>query len=134
MVMETESVGVKHTPLEIVQPKTYVPAIIPVTVLAESFGFVMTGVLGPLRNVHVPVPADGAFPAREVPVTLQSSWSPPASTDNGELKFSTCMVSLDTAHTPFDIVQLNRYVPTTIPVTVFALEEESVITGEFGPL
>ena len=40
-----------------------------VTVVVGEDGLVMDGVLGPLTNVHNPVPTKGVFPAR---VTLEA--------------------------------------------------------------
>ena len=78
MVICTSLEEEAQTPLVIVQRNIYTPAINPVTVEAGLEGVVMAGVLGPLTSVQLPVPADGAFPASVVEVTLHKLWSGPA--------------------------------------------------------
>ena len=74
----TSSVEAAQAPFVIVHLNTYTPAIIPVTEEVALEGVVMDGMFGPLISDHAPAPLVGAFPARDVDVTLQRLWSDPA--------------------------------------------------------
>ena len=52
--------------------------------LLYAVGVVIAGVFGPLTIVHKPVPGDGLFPARVMPVTLQRFCADPALDVTGE--------------------------------------------------
>ena len=59
--MVTSSTDEGHVPFVIVQRKTFVPTLNPVTPELGELGERIVPV--PVTNVHVPVPVDGVFPA-----------------------------------------------------------------------
>jgi hypothetical protein len=61
-----------HTPLVIVQLKTYTPGIRLVTVDIGEPGVVMTGMFGPLTTAHTPVPITAVLPASVILVAAHT--------------------------------------------------------------
>lgn len=77
-VMVTSLLLEVQLPLVMVQRKTYVPVVRPVTVVFGADGVVITCVPGPLTFVHVPEPTVGVLPASVVLVAAQSVCTGPA--------------------------------------------------------
>ena len=70
----------------------------------------------PEINVHVPVPTDGAFPAR-VTETEHKVWSAPANATDGFASTLIVISSMDGGQVPFVIVQRNTFGPVDNPFT-----------------
>jgi hypothetical protein len=96
-----------HTPLVIVQLKTYTPGTRPVTVVFGEFGFVIVDPEGPLTYAHIPVPDIGAFPASVTVVAAHNVWAGPATDVVGAGLTMICTVEALEGQTPLLIVHLN---------------------------
>lgn len=95
----------------------------PVTPDVGELAVVMPGVLGPLIDVHVPVPTAGVLPASDVvPVVEQISWSPPAFAVVGMPATVITTSLVLAAQGLLLIVQRSVYVPATVGVKVGVAE------------
>ena len=117
----------------IVQLKTYMPSINPVTLVVGEFTFVNTGVFGPLTLAQVPVPVTGVFPCMIVEVVPHMLRFEPAFEVVGLAQIVTIVVS-EEVHGPLATVQLSLYTPGTIFVIVEVAELIFPKVGVFGPL
>ena len=100
-----------------VHVKTYTPGIKPVTVVEGRAGSVIVGVLGPLSNVHAPVPINGVLPARVVEAAAHRFCAAPADAVVGPA-WLVIVTSESLLQVPLLIVHLNIYTPGTKPVIV----------------
>ena len=88
----------------IVHLKVYTPGINPVIEVVGELGVMMVGVLGPLTNVHSPVPTTGVFPERFILFTAHKDWEGPATAVVGPDKM-LMVTSEKLIQAPFVIVQ-----------------------------
>lgn len=110
----TSSIEGVHVPLEIVQRKTEIPALIPVTVEPGDDGEMIVPV--PEINVHMPVPTEGVLPA-SVAVELQIDWLGPALAVVGGRSRVIVTSSYTAGHVPLGWLQRKMFAPAPRPVT-----------------
>ena len=127
----TVSLDGGQEPLLMVHTNVFTPRDNPVTPEVGEAGLVTVEL--PAMTVQAPVPAVGVFPA-SVAVVAQTVWSVPAADVVGVGEFRMLTVSLLGVQGPLLIVQRNRYVPVTKPVTSVAGSFTSLIVAVFGPL
>ena len=105
------------------------PAINPVTNELESEGFVITGVLGPDKEVQFPVPFEIVLPCKLNCWVVQIVKSAPARGAVGRADIFTFMVSLETGQGPFETSQMNwleEGIAIVVTIELFVVVEVTV--------
>lgn len=97
----------------IVQTNVFIPLLIPVIDEVGDVGVVI--VPPPETTVHNPVPSTGMFPFKEDELE-QMVESLPAAAVVGKGLMLKLTESTEAAQAPFEIVQINVFTPTPIPV------------------
>lgn len=119
LVITTVSIDGIQPPFEIVQTKTLIPKLSPLTSVVGFAAF--TKLPLPLTTLHKPVPIEAVFPFKVAVVALHKLWSAPAFAVVNCPDLLIITVSYEMAQEALLIDQTKVFIPVDKPVTeVFA--------------